>query len=715
MTMLASSDFEKYVAQQTAKNQPVVFDQMIFCNISGLTADNLHRYLTMPTEIAHRVDISRAGYIDENKVVYSAVLGSNVGDFEFNYIGLINKSENILAVACFTDTIKKRKNKGKTYGNSMTRNMILHFTGAKALTQINVAAESWQVDFTNEFVTINNKFEIVNNQFEYIKSPVGFNAIGQCESIAELRTIEPTEDNQRILVRGYYAGSNVGGGEFYSDLNDKTTADNSGTVIVTTNGQRWKRVYQQITPFDFGAFGNGKNNDTEAFNALEKLKVNYVNLLNGVYFVDAIPKVKIYFNGTFKTKKDTLDLTLDLLNSNVTVTVGNQGDFATINDAISYLTNNFSKKTHKVGDSTNSSKYTPDSLSATIKILSGFVMREQVILRQSKLGWINLIAEDPEVIISRESLTKIAYFEGTSSEMYPAFYAGDNSEQLLLACRFKMDETGDGTNRHGYVCNRNSTGHIWSNCGINNAGGYGCFAREASTISCRITYFEGAGKSGYAAAGASKMNAQGGRCAGSHDGVSAFGCSIINFERGVADNCKNDSIVCLSSSAIGCDYAELNNANRYGIRCQEGGRVGGYQINIQNAKSVGIYCLGGSVSFTKVNLNDCNQGILADRCAIVTVNQSSIIAKSKGIHAKNGSKVDASDSSVICGSEFSVNANFGSSVVVTNVDCRSNRNSDGHNDLQFSNGSFISARDAKGGIANGLLFNQLYQNGAVFK
>lgn len=246
MTMLASSDFEKYVAQQTAKNQPVVFDQMIFCNISGLTADNLQNYLTIPAEIVHRVDISRAGYIDENKVVYSAVLGSNVGDFEFNYIGLINKSENILAVACFTDTIKKRKNKGKTYGNSMTRNIILHFSGAKALTQINIAAESWQVDFTNEFVTINNKLD-------YLSSPAGFGMVGQCESIEQLRTIEPTEHNQRILVRGYYAGSNVGGGEFYADLSDNTTPDNAGTVIVTNSGKRWKRVHQEIFhTADFG-------------------------------------------------------------------------------------------------------------------------------------------------------------------------------------------------------------------------------------------------------------------------------------------------------------------------------------------------------------------------------------------------------------------------------------------------------------------------------
>lgn len=295
MTMLASSDFEKYVAQQTAKNQPVVFDQMIFCNISGLTADNLHRYLTMPTEIAHRVDINHAGYIDENKVVYSAVLSSNVGDFDFNYIGLINKSENILAVACFTDTIKKRKNKGKTYGNSMTRNMILHFTGAKALTQINVAAESWQVDFTAEFLAIHAKIDRLSD-------PDGFKYIGQCESIEELRTIEPTENNQRILVKGYYAGTAVGGGQFYFDEADTTSADNGGTVITTAGGKRWKRIYTEITPFDFGAKGNIYINDDVPFTRLEQAIKNTLVNMCGAYFLVTAPFVRnIYYNGKFKT------------------------------------------------------------------------------------------------------------------------------------------------------------------------------------------------------------------------------------------------------------------------------------------------------------------------------------------------------------------------------------------------------------------------------
>lgn len=558
-----------------------------------------------------------------------------------------------------------------------------------------------------------NKIEHFGQQ---LKQADGYKLMGRCKSVSELRTIRPTEHGQRILVDSYYEGGTTGGGEFVADLQDMITPDDGGTCfVIANNGGRWKRVKHNEL-FDYGIVGDGRN-DSSAFKRLEQhSKLVYVDLQGKSYQVDKIPRNKIYFNGTFVCGEQSFALgQTNMLDADVLVTVGNGGDFETINQAITYLVNNFGRKKHKIGDSTHSSRYTPDSLSATIKLLSGFVMREQVILRQTKLGWINLIAEDDEVIINRAALTRTAYFEGTTSAMYPAFYAGDNSEQVLLACKFKMDDTGEGTNRHGYVCNRNSTGHIWSNCGINNAGGYGCFARESSMINCRITYFESAGKSGYAAACASSMNAQGGRCSGSHDGVSAFGCSSINFERGVANNCINDGIVALSSSLVGCDYAEINNVGRYGIRCQEGGNVGGYQANVKAAGKTGIYCVSGSVNLTKVNLNDCFIGVTADRGATVGINQASVLAITRGIHAKNGSRIDASDSVGISGSEFSVNANFGSSIVVTNVDCRSNKSSETPSDFQFSNGSFISARDAKGGIADHLSFNSLSKNGAIFK
>ncbi|SUB23939.1 hypothetical protein [Avibacterium avium] len=552
------------------------------------------------------------------------------------------------------------------------------------------------------------------NAFRELAKADGFRFIGQAESIEQLRTIRPTEHGQRILVKSYYVGGTTGGGEFVADLQDLITPDDGGTCfVVPDNGGRWKRI-KHTSLFDYGIIGDGQINDTSAFNRLEQYsKLIYVDLQGKSYQVDKTPRNKIYFNGTFLCNDQSLSLgQANMLDNDILVTVGDGGDFGTINQAITYLVDNFSHKKHKVGDSTHSSRYAPDALSATIKLLSGFTMREQVIIRQSQLGWINLVSEDQEVVINRASLIKSAYFEGTSSEMFPAFYAGDNAEQLLIACKFRMDNTGDGTNRHGYVCNRNSRGHIWSNCGINNAGGYGCFAREGSSISCRITYFENAGKSGYAAASASSVNAQGGRCSGSFDGASAFGASTLNFERGEANNCRNDAVVSLSSSNVGCDYAELNNAGRYGIRAQDGGSVGGYQPNIKNSANTAINCISGYVSTTRANLSGTKIGVSADRGGKVNIPQSTIICLSRGVHGKNGSQIDASDST-IRGSEFSVNANFGSSICVTNSDCRADGVSEASKDLQASNGSFISAKNAQGGTNTPI--NQFGENGAIFK
>lgn len=49
--------------------------------------------------------------MNENAVVYSVTVGTEIGDFDFNYIALINRNLNLLGVAVYTNTIKKIKNK----------------------------------------------------------------------------------------------------------------------------------------------------------------------------------------------------------------------------------------------------------------------------------------------------------------------------------------------------------------------------------------------------------------------------------------------------------------------------------------------------------------------------------------------------------------------------------------------------------------------------
>lgn len=164
MATLVTQDFEREIADKAVNGGVIQYDEFIFAMIPNLTADNLAQHLTIPDQglIKHRQAVSKAGVINENVVVYSVTLGTEIGDFDFNWIGLINRRTNKLAVAVQADTIKKTRNKNNVQGNSLTRNVLLEFAGAKKLTQINVSADTWQIDFTVRLHGIDEKIRLTN-------------------------------------------------------------------------------------------------------------------------------------------------------------------------------------------------------------------------------------------------------------------------------------------------------------------------------------------------------------------------------------------------------------------------------------------------------------------------------------------------------------------------------------------------------------------------
>ena len=164
MASLLTSQFEVYIAEQTKNGGTVVFDEFIFANIPGLTEDNLKNNLRIPAEnqIVHRQAVSQTGIVNTRSVVYSVTIGTEIGDFDFNFIGLINKSKNLLAVAIQTNPIKKIKNQNNIQGNSITRNVLLEFSGAQQLTGINVNANTWQIDFTLRLHGLDEKIRLTN-------------------------------------------------------------------------------------------------------------------------------------------------------------------------------------------------------------------------------------------------------------------------------------------------------------------------------------------------------------------------------------------------------------------------------------------------------------------------------------------------------------------------------------------------------------------------
>lgn len=164
MASLVTQQFEQYIAEQTKRGGSVIFDEFIFANIPDLTDVNLKKYLKMPksTQIVHRQAVSQTGVVNTRSVVYSVTMGTEVGNFDFNFIGLINKSKNLLAVAIQSNTIKKIKNQNNVQGNSITRSILLEFSGAQQLTGINVNADTWQIDFTLRLHGLDEKIRLTN-------------------------------------------------------------------------------------------------------------------------------------------------------------------------------------------------------------------------------------------------------------------------------------------------------------------------------------------------------------------------------------------------------------------------------------------------------------------------------------------------------------------------------------------------------------------------
>jgi len=86
------------------------------------------------------------GYVSLDKVIYSTILSPEVGNFNFNWIGLVDEDETLIAVS-YVPTQYKYQTVGLSVGNTLTRNFLLQYNNAQAVTGISIAAEAWQLDF----------------------------------------------------------------------------------------------------------------------------------------------------------------------------------------------------------------------------------------------------------------------------------------------------------------------------------------------------------------------------------------------------------------------------------------------------------------------------------------------------------------------------------------------------------------------------------------
>lgn len=204
------------------------------------------------------------------------------------------------------------------------------------------------------------------------------------------------------------------------------------------------------------------------------------------------------------------------INTDITVTVGAGGDYATINDALAYLSQYYPL-------------YVKSGFTAEIKLLSGFVMAEQVLVRSIDLAWITITSEDAEVVIDRSALTENM---GAVVGSYPAFGVTCGAGPSIGAL-FVMDTRGPGLYRDGIYAEVGASLYVLSGCGVKNAGHNGLSCTMVSTVQADGAIFSGS----------------------SGCGVRVSRMGRVSFDGGIATGCGEFGLYALRGGYMNAIYA----------------------------------------------------------------------------------------------------------------------------------------------------------------
>ena len=168
MSVSLTAAGESLIARLQAEGVPLIIDQYIFAEIPG-------KDHTAPIDMGAGVPWDKVVYqteippeyrafVNPNEVVYSTILGSDIGPFAFNWQGLYcAEHATLVAVATFPTLQKKKYDQPtNTAGNNLIRNMLIKYQAIQEITGITISAAVWQIDFTTRLKGIDERERLSN-------------------------------------------------------------------------------------------------------------------------------------------------------------------------------------------------------------------------------------------------------------------------------------------------------------------------------------------------------------------------------------------------------------------------------------------------------------------------------------------------------------------------------------------------------------------------
>lgn len=220
---------ENFFIKQLSKSQPIKLDRVIFANVPGINSNtdiNADEKMPASNQIVHTAPVTQSGLLNDRTVVYSVILDTGVGDFSFNYIGLVNAETNTLCLVMHTDLTKKIKTAAQRQGNTITESIWLEIDNASESTGVSVNAKTWQIDYSKRLagederirltnydlynrIAINDGLDITKQNNQLIVSPGIVYIAGLRVKLLEVININ-VENNQSLYVDAWLAGTITG-------------------------------------------------------------------------------------------------------------------------------------------------------------------------------------------------------------------------------------------------------------------------------------------------------------------------------------------------------------------------------------------------------------------------------------------------------------------------------------------------------------------------
>lgn len=239
------------------------------------------------------------------------------------------------------------------------------------------------------------------------------------------------------------------------------------------------------------------------------------------------------------------------VDASTTISVGNSGYFNTISSALLYLSK-FSPLANKT------------DIKVTLMLEAGFVMTEQVYLKNVNLGWVTIKSVDPIVYVNSAAMST-DYFP-LDAENIPAAFLISGGTGATIGTAFEADNAAypvaDGFD--GIHVRDSGSILILANCGFSNAKRSNLRASISGSISAEGAYVDSKRRTSYGiyTKFGGYINFGGGTCLNSvRHNIRAQRDSFISAERSTSGGqIEGGSLYASSNSVISAPLCTINNA-----------------------------------------------------------------------------------------------------------------------------------------------------------